>query len=346
MAEAVEMLKGEMRRAHQERRADRKNREMMSRRGVKLDNDSDFVRLEEVKPLAEAVKRKGHMDVEVLVKLQKALLQGNEFVSAFLSVSGAFAGIVRDFSGVRPNYALRAAFCLCNLSVNTKSLSWRQTKAVAPYLMVHLDGMNSQMLDACAWAVGNLSLVDEQSWEILHELGALQKLVKLLNNTNEAVVTSAVYSLTHITEARIAKLNQQELKDISSAISPQTLAACDLSRLIFQLSTTGVCDLELSSPAVVNAAILKLQNHLQSSDLHVVDVLSEVTFLIRYLANVSSTCPSSAHSVLTALVGANINLLNSSFPHLQSDFSWLIANLLKHPCEETREEASKCLLKN
>jgi hypothetical protein len=54
--------------------------------------------------------------------------------------------------------------------------------------------------------VGHLALMDDRSWDILEQLGVVQKLLKLLEHPFEAVIASAVYSLTHIVVRRSQNL--------------------------------------------------------------------------------------------------------------------------------------------
>lgn len=110
------------------------------------------------------------------------------------------------FSGKKANLSLRAVFCLCNMSVYTDALNWRITKAVAPYLMLHLDGSSSQMQETCIWTVGHLALVDERSFLILQQSCALQKLSKLLQHPSDITIQAAVYALTHIAQKLVHTL--------------------------------------------------------------------------------------------------------------------------------------------
>jgi hypothetical protein len=96
--------------------------------------------------------------------------------------------------------SLQAAFCFCNMTVHTEALNWRLTKAVAPYLMLHLDGVSSQMQETCVWTVGHLAVVDERSFLILQQSCVLQKLSKLLQHPSDVTIQAAVYALTHIAQ--------------------------------------------------------------------------------------------------------------------------------------------------
>lgn len=94
---AESRLRAEFRREHNERRSEQRERTLLSRRGVQ--GEWDTVPLTEVPKLAEAIKKKCAADEALLSKLSKTLLQGKEWVDAFLAFPGALNSLVGHLSG-------------------------------------------------------------------------------------------------------------------------------------------------------------------------------------------------------------------------------------------------------
>ncbi|XP_065347197.1 uncharacterized protein LOC135944285 [Cloeon dipterum] len=346
MTESVDDLRCQRRIWLGEKRSESKMKRLMSARSVPYSVAECFKDDVNIEDFVKMLKGKGPTEIEVMVKLQQAFMRDPQYAEAFLAVSGAYAELVRSLSGSRPIHALHASFCLCNLSANPSKLSAMHTKIVAPFLMLHLDGMNDEFLDSCAWTVGNLSLVDQESWKILHSLGSLQKLANLVNHPKEGVVMSTVYSLTHIVLKAHKTLSESESRLIASVINAQTVFVCDASRLLFQLSTTSYVDTELSSEDLVRAVVKKWHDLIMYSDLSEVTKISEVTYLVRYLGNVSCTNSQSAFHVIRALTESKVALaaaFKTKFPHLIHELCWLLKNLQCHSDEEVRVLTSKTL---
>lgn len=151
----------------------------------------------EVKTLAEKLKHKSHFTIHDFMLLNQSLLQNEENTIAFFTVTGALHAVVRELTGHNASRQLVAANCCCNLALGNEKACLKLTKAAAPYLITHLDGLNNHLLEVCIWTLGNLAGSHVKSWIILHAQGLLPKLLLLVTSSNSDVVQATLYALTH-----------------------------------------------------------------------------------------------------------------------------------------------------
>lgn len=318
-------------------RRERRQIQVNSRRsalGEVMDTQSGVITALEVKTLAERLKHKGHFTVQDFVLLNHAIIQNEENIIAFFRVTGALHALVRELTGQNASLQLGAVNCCCNLALGNEKSCLQLTKAAAPYLISHLDGLNNHLLEICVLTLGNLA-GSHKSWAVLQAQGLLPKLIHLLTSSSNNVVCATLYALTHYVKIGLqtSSLNLALLRTIAMNVHPIMEREQSACWVIYLLSCCTECDDVLLSNLVVSRVVHLLGECKigLDGDMNVL----KTTALVRILGNLSVR-RDAAELMLTdsSVVSVLRILLTYPYLHIQRETLWLIGNLLNHPSVE------------
>jgi hypothetical protein len=311
-----------------------RQRSLLLGQSRRLDESNSTSSVEDMKNLAASIRKRGSINSHLLQQIQHNLLLGPEYVSAFLSTNGALVSLIRALSGLNPTLKNRAANCLCNLALSDEKTIFKITKQASTYLLIEMESSNPILQDACTWTIGNLSAGSSEAWDLLHSQGALSKILHLIGSPHANVRESAVYSVTHYVEHGLERLQILEVKNVIDACAP-LLPEHSLAYLFFLLSCRSQCDTIMMTARVPHLALSKLALLLHSPDLTKIDVVCELTYLLRMLGNLCADQCECAQ-LISATFGNNsgivkILLNNCKVPsHINDETLWLIANIFQY----------------
>ncbi|XP_063241342.1 uncharacterized protein LOC134541665 [Bacillus rossius redtenbacheri] len=296
---------------------------------------------EDVKILCEKLKCKSKITREDLSALKQALFYDDRNIAVFFSIEGTLHALIRELSGHKAMHQLEAACCCCNLALGDPKFTLRLTKAATPYLAAHLDGLSTVTVDVCVWAVGNLASGGDACWQILHDQGVLDKLLRLLHTSDEMLTSTLVYALTHYVSAGLDAMPPEVLAKVATE-THQLLELQPASYwLLFLLSFPSASSGILVGNHLVSRCCQLLVD-LAASGSSVDQQLSRVTALLRIVGNlVAGADGTGAMELLSSqATSAFKSLLAVSCPHVRKECVWLLANVWCHPNEAVRQVCS------
>lgn len=108
--------------------------------------ESEVITEHDIAGLCSRIKRRKHAQEDDLRKLGNGFIQSESNITAFIKVTGALDVVIKELTGSDRNQHIRAAQCLCNLSLGDETCSSKIALFAGSYLMIFVVNLyDSQM---------------------------------------------------------------------------------------------------------------------------------------------------------------------------------------------------------
>ncbi|KAG0609539.1 hypothetical protein M758_8G192300 [Ceratodon purpureus] len=272
--------------------------------------------------------------VEALQSLRR-LLSSSAYPPVHAAVQAGVVPLLVDCLafGASEDQLFEAAWCLTNIASGDPE----QTRAVEPalpLLILHLGEKNpAQVVEQCAWAIGNVAGEAEDLREWLLRQGALPALARNLVSPIITLARTAAWALSNLIKGPNPRAAVELMKMDGIVDTLVRLVSTGDDELVVEVAwvlvyVTSMSDVH-SGQLIHAGLLLPLVTRLALSR-H----LALLTPVLRSIGNIVASDNSKCDAVLTAgqslpggVIGALARVLESEYRTLQKEAAWVVSNL-------------------
>ncbi|KAK0179162.1 hypothetical protein PV327_007979 [Microctonus hyperodae] len=319
----VEVIRNELRHTTKIEREHHRIKEWNKRRVAlgEIVNNEKLWDLATVVNKSKEIKKKT-LSIDDYLKLQMALIQSEENIGGFLSITGTIPALLRDITSANPAIKLTAAHCLCNITLANSKRCSTLYKYAGPYIIEQLETLSNPLLEVSAWTIGNLSSGSKSAFKSLYAQGCINRLLSLLRECDTMILHSLIYAITHCLYGGSELMSDTEIVEIAKILVERSCFENTSGLWALALLTSRVScrdTIFMILPTVFDKLVIMINDEYLN--------VNYITAVIRLLANSVDELPGSTADVI----------LNNPKYSLE-DVNYIFDKLLLHPHVHVRKE--------